>query len=98
LHDTLLQSFQGVLLKFHAITYLLPDRGADAKAMLETTIEEARRAVAEGRDTVQKLRSTTTPDSNLAAAIGAFGDELSTNYPGAQRPSFRIQVEGSPRE
>src|SRR5262249_26952271 len=26
LHDTLLQSFQGVLLKFHAVTYLLPDQ------------------------------------------------------------------------
>ena len=26
LHDTLLQSFQGVLLKFHAITYMIPDR------------------------------------------------------------------------
>jgi len=26
LHDTLLQSFQGVLLKFHTVTYLLPDR------------------------------------------------------------------------
>jgi signal transduction histidine kinase/ligand-binding sensor domain-containing protein len=98
LHDTLLQSFQGVLLKFHAITYLLPDRGADAKAMLETTIEEARRAVTEGRDTVQKLRSSTIPGNNLAAAIGAFGDELSTNFNGAERPSFELQVEGNPRE
>lgn len=31
LHDTLLQSFQGVLLKFHAITYMLGDR-SDIKA------------------------------------------------------------------
>ena len=98
LHDTLLQSFQGVLLKFHAITYLLPERGADAKTMLDTTIEEARRAVTEGRDTVQALRSSTIPGNNLAVAIGAFGDELATNYTGAERPSFQIQVEGSPRE
>ena len=29
LHDTLLQSFQGVLLRFHTVTYLLPDRPDD---------------------------------------------------------------------
>ena len=31
LHDTLLQSFQGVLLKFHAVTFALPDRPAEAR-------------------------------------------------------------------
>src|SRR4030095_9101478 len=77
---------------------LLPDRGADAKTVLETTIEEARRAVTEGRDTVQGLRSSAIPSNNLAAAIGAFGDELSTNFTGAERPSFQLQVEGNPRE
>jgi len=30
LHDTLLQSFQGVLLKFHAVTYSILDRPAEA--------------------------------------------------------------------
>ena len=40
LHDTLLQSFQGVLLKFHTVTYLLPDR-PEAREKLENCIEEA---------------------------------------------------------
>src|SRR5262249_18493557 len=31
LHDTLLQSFQGVLLKFHAVTFALPDRPDEAR-------------------------------------------------------------------
>src|SRR6266436_2883390 len=31
LHDTLLQSFQGVLLRFHSVTYLLPDRPDEAR-------------------------------------------------------------------
>src|SRR5215470_4226891 len=43
-HDTLLQSFQGVLMKFHAVTYLLPDSHNDARKMLESVIEQARHA------------------------------------------------------
>ena len=35
LHDTLLQSFQGVLLKFQAVTFALPDRPAEARKTLE---------------------------------------------------------------
>ena len=34
LHDTLLQSFHGLLLRFQTASYLLPDRPADAKAQL----------------------------------------------------------------
>ena len=41
LHDTLLQSFQGVLLKFHAVTYMLLDR-PEAQKTLEIVIDQAR--------------------------------------------------------
>src|SRR5262249_43683840 len=44
LHDTLLQSFQGLLLKFHTVTYYLPDRPAEAKKTLESAIDQARKA------------------------------------------------------
>src|SRR4029450_555136 len=36
LHDTLLQSFHGLLLRFQTAAYLLPDRPADAKENLES--------------------------------------------------------------
>src|SRR5262249_30050935 len=52
LHDTLLQSFQGVLLRFHTVTYLLPDRPDEARNTLESVIEQAREAITEGRDAV----------------------------------------------
>lgn len=39
-HDTLLQSFQGVLLKLQAVTYLFAERPAEARKTLETSIEE----------------------------------------------------------
>ncbi len=102
LHDTLLQSFQGVLLKFHAVTYLLSDRPAEAGRTLETVIEEARQAVNEGRDAVQALRSSTLVTNDLALAIGALGEELAAEPaalpPGAKSPEFRVTVEGVSRD
>ncbi len=98
LHDTLLQSFQGVLLKFHAVTYVIPDRPAEAQKTLETVIEQARQAITEGRDAVQGLRSSTLVSSDLAQAISAFGDELASAPSGQNSPDFRVVVEGSPRD
>src|SRR4029453_5807057 len=39
LHDTLLQSFQGALLKFYAIGYQLPE-GSEAKESLDAVIDQ----------------------------------------------------------
>src|SRR5262249_50888543 len=59
LHDTLLQNFQGVLLKIHAATEMLPDRPADAKGKLVHVLDQAEQAIVEGRDAVQGLRAST---------------------------------------
>ena len=40
LHDTLLQSFQGVLLKFHAVSFMLTDR-SEVQEKLGGAIEQA---------------------------------------------------------
>ncbi len=68
LHDTLLQSFQGVLLKFYAATYKLSDGGA--RTELEGVIEQARSAIAEGRDAVQGLRSSATLTNGSGGGYG----------------------------
>jgi signal transduction histidine kinase len=47
LHDTLLQSFHGLLLRFQTVSTLLPDRAAEAKAMLDSSIEQAADAITE---------------------------------------------------
>ena len=75
LHDTLLQSFQGAILRFRAVTYMLPDRPVDARASLENAIDQARQAIAEGRDAVQGLRSPAAATHDLAAAQADEGDE-----------------------
>src|SRR5262249_34662976 len=94
LHDTLLQSFQGVLLQFHAATFLLPDRPTDAKSALAGCIEQAREAIAEGRDAIQGLRSPEMLTNDLPQAVGALAEELAHRQ---DSPVFRLQVEGAPR-
>jgi signal transduction histidine kinase/ligand-binding sensor domain-containing protein len=97
LHDTLLQSFQGVLLKFHAVTYMIPDR-PEAQKRLDATIEEARQAIAEGRDAVQGLRSSTVITEDIARAITTFGEGLAAEVNGHHPPLFLVHVEGAPRD
>ena len=96
LHDTLLQSFQGVLLKFHAVTYLIPDRAAEAQETLETAIEQARQAITEGRDAVEGLRSSTLVTNDLAAAITVLGQEFTGEQAGQMLLSFACKWKAHP--
>jgi signal transduction histidine kinase/ligand-binding sensor domain-containing protein len=98
LHDTLLQSFQGVLLKFQATTYLLPDRPQEARATLERVIEQASQAITEGRDAVQGLRSSLAVRSDLVIAIMTVGEGLASDHVGPGAPRFRTYVGGQPRD
>ena len=98
LHDTLLQSFHGLLLRFQTVSMLLPDRAVEAKAHLDSAIDQAAEAITEGRDAVQDLRSSATVTNDLAAAIGAFGQGTGRAENGNNRPVFRIEVEGAVRE
>ena len=95
LHDTLLQSFQGALLKFYAVGYQLPE-GSEAKESLDEVIEQVRNAIAEGRDALQGLRSSRLASNDLAETMSALakaiGEQLGQNV-----PDFRVQMEGTPR-
>jgi len=97
LHDTMLQSFQGALMKFSAVTYLIPER-PDVQEKLEGVCEQARQAIAEGRDTVQGLRSSTIVANDLARAISTLGEGLAADHNGQGCPEFRVQVEGKSRD
>jgi signal transduction histidine kinase len=93
LHDTLLQSFQALLLHFQAVNDLLPP--GKAKESLEKALGRGDQAIIEGRDAIQNLRSSTTVTNELAEALAALGAEL-----GGENKSvrLRISVEGAPRE
>jgi signal transduction histidine kinase/ligand-binding sensor domain-containing protein len=98
LHDTLLQSFQGAVLRFRAVTYMLPDRPAEARATLENAIDQARQAIVEGRDAVQGLRSSTMGSNDIAMAIATLAETMSADH-GSQNPAVvHVNVEGTPRD
>src|SRR6202035_1597819 len=71
LHDTLLQSFQGLMLHFQTVNDLLP--AGRAKEALEKALDRADQAILEGRDAIQNLRSSTTVTNELGQAMAALG-------------------------
>jgi signal transduction histidine kinase len=95
LHDTLLQRFHGLLLRFQTAYELLPSRPAEAKESLGSAIDGAAEALTEGRDAVQGLRAFAVEDQDLAHAIKALGEELEGS--GNERILLRADVQGSPR-
>ncbi len=97
LHDTLLQSFHGLMLRFQIVSQLLPDRPVEAKTELDRTIDRAAQAITEGRDAVQGLRASTVQTNDLARAINTLGEELATDPRNDGSPTFRVTVEGEPR-
>ena len=96
LHDTLLQSFHGLLLRFQTVSNLLP--AGDPKKKLESAIDQAAQAITEGRDAVQGLRTSTIETSDLAVAIRTIGAELATDANNHDSVEFSVQVEGTPRD
>jgi signal transduction histidine kinase len=97
LHDTLLQSFQGLMLHFQAVNDLLPP--GTAKEALEKALDRADQAIVEGRDAIQNLRSSTTSTNELAEALTGLGEELAGTEEAGRGPvTFRVSIEGVPRD
>ncbi len=97
LHDTLLQSFHGLLLRFQTAANLLPERPAEARKTLESAIDQAAQAITEGRDAVQGLRSSTVVASDFASTINILGQELASGETNPNAAEFHVEVEGNPQ-
>jgi signal transduction histidine kinase len=96
LHDTLLQSFQGLLLRFQSASNLLPARPVEAKQRLDNAIDQAAGAITEGRNAVQGLRVSAL-ENDLVNGINAIGKELNSDTSGLASPAIDLDVEGTPR-
>lgn len=91
LHDTLLQGFQMLVLRFQVITDTLsPDN--PATSLLEESLARSEQALQEGRDRVSALRSQTGSGEDLAADLLQFGNNLSIG----SSTTFQLAVEGTP--
>lgn len=97
LHDTLLQSFQGLLLRFQSASKILPARPVEAKERLDSAIGQAAQAITEGRDAVQGLRSSAFETNDLANGITAIATELNSDSSGIESPAIDVEVQGAPR-
>lgn len=78
LHDTFLQTVQGLILKIHLVFQRLP-ADEPAREDMERSLQLAERALEEGRDRVQGLRMSTLRQPELVAAVsvavrGEYGE------------------------
>ena len=91
LHDTLLQSVQGLVLRFQSVANKMPAEGS-SRAHLEAALKRADEIIAEGRNRVQDLRvadgSGDLPELLRERAVGTGFDPAIP---------IRIVVEGRPR-
>src|SRR4029077_8270887 len=79
LHDTLLQSFHGALLRFQSAANVLATRPDEARVRLERALDQAEAATTEGREALQGLRSSATMLNDLAIGIAAAAAELTSD-------------------
>jgi len=93
LHDTLLQSVQGLIMKIHAVTQQMPREEA-ARQTLEKTLDHADQVLAEARDRVRSLRGTDDALSDLPAALQQVAEEVSQD----QTAGVKVIAEGNLRE
>ena len=94
LHDTLLQSVQGLILHFQRARNLLPASPAEAVQRLDVALEKAEQAIVEGRNAIHDLRSSTLTENDLAQALTALGEELGPDDGRTGEP-LRVVVEGA---
>jgi signal transduction histidine kinase len=91
LHDTLLQSVQGLVLRFQSVAHRMPP-GEPSRAHLESALRIADEVIVEGRNRVRDLRAGGNSDDPLAN-LQELADAAGFDPP----IPIRIVVEGRPR-
>ncbi len=92
LHDTLLQSVQGLVLRFQSVANRMPP-GEPSRARLESALKSADEVIVEGRNRVRDLRAgdnSGDPLANLQELADAAGFDPPI--------PIRIVIEGRPRQ
>ena len=98
LHDTLLQSFHGLVFRFQAARNMLPNRPEEATQALDAALIRAEQALDESRHSIQGLRPSLSPENDLDQMLITTGQELaSSNHAEDDSPRFEVIVEGERR-
>lgn len=91
LHDTLVQSFHGIVLLFKMASDLV-SADEPARQLMDRALQESDKILVEGRERVMELFAYLNED--LAQAFSSAGDELRKTFP----CSYRVVVHGEPKE
>jgi signal transduction histidine kinase len=96
LHDTLLQSFHGLLFRIQAARNMLPRRPEDAIESLDGVITRAEQAITEGRNAIHDLRAEPVAQGDLVHLLTVMGQELVGSQDANPNSAiFRVTVEGA---
>ena len=89
LHDTLLQGFQGLVLRFQAVANRIPP-DQPLRPLMDEALDRAEAVLIEGRDRVRELRATS---GDLTQTLLDTAHELADTWP----VRFDLTIEGTPR-
>ena len=92
LHDTLLQSVQGLILAFGGIVKRMPD-AEPLKGAMHSALDLADEVMEEGRHKVQELRTALVKQNELAVSLDNFGRRLASQ----DKTSFTMLLHGQSR-
>jgi signal transduction histidine kinase/ligand-binding sensor domain-containing protein len=99
LHDTLLQSFQGVAFQLQAARKLLIRKADNAEQVLDEAIVATEQALQEGRSAIRDLRPEPAAQRDLPELLNAVGNEMATaDELHGSAPAYRVVVEGKQQE
>jgi len=100
LHDTLLQSFQGLMLRFQTVDNMLPANPATAKHVLGEALDRADEAIRESREAIQNIRPASARSPHLRDWLNAMLAELREEYArdAGAAPEYEVIVEGGVKE
>ena len=93
LHDTLLQGLVSASMQLHVANDRLAD-DSPAKPLVGRVMQLMGQVIAEGRDAVRGLRSTSGNADDLETAFS----QVSQEFAGQQSKECRVIVEGTPRQ
>ncbi len=91
LHDTLLQGFQGLMLRFQAVADSIPPE-QPARALIEDTMARGDEVLAQGRDRVRMLRGT-----DVRGDLPGTLQKNARHFAGASPADINVEVQGTPR-
>jgi signal transduction histidine kinase len=91
LHDTLLQSMQGMILRFQGVSHRLPDTSPE-RGTIEKILDQADEVLAEGRHQILALRVPVIHGDSLVQAFAAIGQSLQESF----NTPFRMLITATP--